>query len=178
MSGLVNDILLQVRYIPRALVFAIFLIPLYIFIKENEQYVLRSKIASILKESKTLIFLLYLSYILVGTLFTRSITNPYKNVFNHFGLFINGEINLESVENIIIFIPYTFLFLLAHKPLSPWKSSLILSTATSSFVEFSQLIFWLGEFQLSDLFHNILGGMIGCWIWYIFKLLIYIINNI
>lgn len=177
MTGLVKDILLQVKYIPRALIFALFLIPLYIIIKDNERDILKVKYFSILKKTTTSIFLLYLSYILVSTLFTRSITIPYQNIFNDFGLFIDGKLNLECVENIIIFIPYTFLFLLAHKPLSPWKSVFLLSLATSLFVEFSQLIFWLGEFQLSDLFHNILGGMLGCCLWYVFMIIIHIIKK-
>lgn len=38
---------------------------------------------------------------------------------------------------------------------------------TSLVIEGAQLLFWLGSFQLSDLFHNTLGGVIGWALWHV-----------
>ena len=79
--------------------------------------------------------------------------------------------NNEIIENILLFIPLTLLFLNAFNPEKPWKASLILSACATGFIELSQLLFWLGEFQLADIFHNIIGGLVGCGIWWAGKMI-------
>ena len=107
----------------------------------------------------------YLSFLLISTLLSRDTTNPYRNVFAHFGFRKDVKWNNEIIENILFFIPYSLFFLAAFRPEKPWRDTLILSASTTCVIEFSQLLFWLGDFQLSDIFHNILGGMIGCLLW-------------
>ena len=77
--------------------------------------------------------------------------------------------NREIIENILIFTPYTFIFLWAFRPGKPWKAALILSAVTTCVIELSQLVMWLGYFQLADIVHNVLGGMIGCAAWVAFR---------
>ena len=59
------------------------------------------------------------------------------------------------------------------QPSNTWKTAMILALGTTVFVELSQLIYWLREFQLFDLVHNIIGGVIGCALWHIKEALLY-----
>ena len=112
------------------------------------------------------LFLFYLSFMLISTVLFRRHVDPLRNVLSHFG-FRRGNVmwNNEIIEHILFFIPCTVLFLEAFRPARPWTAALAVSAATTCTLEVSQLILRLGEFQLSDIFHNILGGMIGCVLW-------------
>ena len=121
---------------------------------------------------RPVLFLFYASLLLVSTVFSRENINPYQSVFEDFGLRDDVKWNNEIIENILLFIPLTILFLNAFSPEKPWKASLILSACATGFIEFSQLLFWLGEFQLADIFHNIVGGMIGYGIWRAGKMIV------
>ena len=109
------------------------------------------------------LFVFYLSFLLISAVLSRRQTNPMGSVFSHFW-FRKGDVvwNNEIIENILCFIPYTVLFMAAFRPARPWAATLAVSAATTCILEVSQLGFRLGEFQLSDMFYNILGGMIGC----------------
>ena len=72
---------------------------------------------------------------------------------------------MGCMENIILFVPYTFFYLQALTPSKSLKAAFLLAFLTSIFVELLQLIFWLGAFQLSDLLYNVIGGMIGWLLW-------------
>lgn len=133
----------------------------YLYIKENGKET-KNKVVQLLKHGWLTGFLFYLALILVSTIFVRGVQTPYRNLLGRFGLQENTEWNFEILMNILMFIPFTFLYLKAFNPLKPWKSSLILSTITSFLIELSQLLFWLGECQMSDIVHNIIGGVIGC----------------
>ena len=71
-----------------------------------------------------------------------------------------------------MFVPLTVLYLQAFKPNRPWEAALKLTIFTSVFIELSQLIFWLGEFQLSDLLYNTIGGVIGIALWMLLRSLL------
>ena len=173
MSVLLKDIHSQLMYFPRAIVLMVLVIPAYLFIRDNDKSQIRNKFFSVIKQPWLVLFLLYLSFILISTLFIRWPRVPYNNVLSDFGLYNASGLNKECIENTMLFIPYTFLFLQAMKPSRTWKSSIALALGTTTFVELSQLIFWLGEFQLSDLVHNTIGGIIGCALWHIKEALLY-----
>jgi glycopeptide antibiotics resistance protein len=103
---------------------------------------------------------------LVSTVFSRKITNPYGRVFNDFGIMVNGKINREFFENVLLFIPYSFLYLKAFSPKRSIKSALAMALLTTAFIEMTQLLLWLGRFQISDLVHNLMGGLIGIGVWF------------
>ncbi len=120
----------------------------------------------ILAHWRTGLFLFYLSFLLISTVFARERINPCGYVLTHFGFRRNDVVwNNEIIENILFFIPYSVFFLAAFRPAKPLLSAFTVSAVTSCVIELSQLILWLGEFQLSDIFHNILGGIIGCGLW-------------
>lgn len=160
-------------YFPRAIVLIVLVIPAYLFIKDNNKSQIKNKLISVMKQPWLMLFLLYFSFILISTLLARVARIPYNNVFSNFGLYDKKGLNTECIENTLLFIPYTFLFLQAMKPSKPWKTTMILALGTTTFVELSQLIFWLGEFQFSDLVHNMIGGVIGCVLWHTKEALLY-----
>lgn len=120
----------------------------------------------------------YVAMIMLRTVLNRSIwKNPLENVIGTWGLFYpDGSIATEGIQNLVLFVPFTILFLwsMSNKIFSE-KVSLILSVRKSlkiSFllvlgIELLQLFFRLGTFQLSDIFYNTLGGLIGGIIYYI-----------
>ena len=164
-----EDLYTQVMYIPRAIIMMFFMSFAYMFIKENGLSKAKTKLAGFVKRPWELLFVFYLSFLIVSTLLVRWPRNPYGNVFNSFGLFDEGGWNYECIENVLLFIPYTYLYLKSTALASPWKSALIITLCTTAFIEFSQLLFWLGQFQIADMFHNLIGGMIGCCIWYVIR---------
>ena len=166
MRELLRMILPQGRFIYKTLLMFFFLTVTFLFFSEN-RIEARCKLLGLLKRPWLILFLLCSAYLLTCTLVGRYFTAPYKSVFGSFGLFRrNGRINTDMVANIIMFIPFVFLFLKAFNPPHPLKASLLLSICTTSFVELSQLIGWLGNFQIADFVHNILGGIIGFCLWY------------
>ena len=129
---------------------------------------IRARLRELLKRPWLIAFLLFTGYLLTSTLLSRSLTNPYKGVLKNLLPGVNSTDNREIVENILLFIPYSFLMLQAFKPKKPFRTAAIACAGTTAFIEVSQLLFWLGQFQLADLIYNFLGGMLGWVLWALF----------
>ena len=84
----------------------------------------------------------------------------------------------ESIENFMLFVPFSILLLWAfQKELlgesedirfgkTVWEATK--AVAVFSFlIEFTQLLFHLGTFQISDLTYNTFGGAVGGVIYYL-----------
>lgn len=102
-------------------------------------------------------------------------TDPYTGSFTY---------NIPVIENTVMLVPFGFSGILLFSTirgkcqfLDVFKHSAVYSFLFSLLIELAQLILRLGTFQLSDLFFNTIGGIIGgiiCWMIYFFKhLLIY-----
>lgn len=120
------------------------------------------------------IFLLafYTSMILFRTLLNRTMcANPVANVVGVWGLHDdNGQLTTEVLENLALFIPFAILLIWSFRDKIVGKtvtlSNVLCQSSKITFlfsliIEFLQLIFRLGTFQLSDLFYNTLGGLFG-----------------
>lgn len=121
---------------------------------------------------------LYCVMILFRTLLNRNMwENPVSNVIGVWGLYTKeGKLTTEAIENVLMFIPFTVILLhtynktaeLSKRP----KMAILYGTKTafvfSVSIEFIQLFLRLGTFQLSDLFHNTLGGFIGSFLYYLY----------
>lgn len=165
MDIIIQDIRGQFIYVPRAIILTFAFIFVFLFIeRENKKYI-KKKLAYLRRRPSILAFLFWSALIMTSTLIGRWPEIPYYHIFDDFGFFNEGGLNKEMIENVLLFVPYSFFYLQAFRSARPWKSSLLLSAYTSSFIEVSQLIFWLGSFQFSDLVHNTAGGLIGCGIW-------------
>ncbi len=120
---------------------------------------------------KSFLFCFCVTMILFKTLFNRNMwLNPLSNIFGTWTLYQNGEFTTEPIENIILFIPFTFLFNWIIKDRMEKKynfqgnifvTSMRLSFLFSLMIEIFQLLLRLGTFQFSDIFYNTLGGIIG-----------------
>lgn len=114
----------------------------------------------------------YITLVLFRTLLDRDIwMDPLENVFGPWKIYSEeGQLDTECVENLIMLLPYmVLLWVNFHEKLCKkqfgcgiclWQS-LKITFLTSLMIEVLQLILRLGTFQLSDLFYNTLGGLIG-----------------
>ena len=164
-----------------SLIAAILFMYFYMSAKKNgwknaiKTWVEKFKIDSQFRRVFILVF--YVMMILFRTLLNRQVwMNPLSDVLGGWGMYdSNGEFTGESVENLILFIPFTFLLLSCFSKkvsdgvnlFTTVKYSLYISFLFSISIEFSQLFFRLGTFQLSDLFYNTMGGLIGGIIYWI-----------
>ena len=126
----------------------------------------------LLAQWKTGLFVIYLAFILEITLLARSeVTDPMKSVWLHMWFRDDVKWNNEIIENILLFIPYTALFLVAFRLRRPFWKALALAVCSTALIELMQLVCRLGEFQVSDLMYNTLGGILGCGLWAPFSIL-------
>ncbi len=80
---------------------------------------------------------------------------------------INDTIDLsEIINNIIIFIPFGGLLGIIDKRSSFLKKMLFIFTF-SLFIEVSQFIFGLGATDVTDILTNVVGGVVGLFIYYL-----------
>ena len=117
------------------------------------------------------------SMILFRTLLNRILwMNPLSNVMGGWGIWKieNGEQKLttECIENVIMMVPFTSMVIwtFQEKVAISWIKILWYSGKIafifSISIEMLQLFLRLGTFQLSDLFYNTVGGMIGGLMYY------------
>lgn len=129
----------------------------------------------------------YLAFYVMLVLF-RTVLNrtawiyPLKDVFGGWWIWENDSngqrvLSTACIENVMLLIPFAILYLKSkgekQKTLF-WiiKNGVVASFLLSAFIETVQLVFRIGNFQLSDLVYNTLGGFIGgliCWIGYRIK---------
>ena len=120
------------------------------------------------------------SMILFRTLLNRNLCmNPLSNVMGGWGIWVtmNGvkQLTTESIENVIMMMPFTGILLWTFEKRvgSHLKNILCVSVKVafcfSLTIETLQILLWLGTFQLSDIFYNTLGGVLGGLIYYVLK---------
>lgn len=164
-----------------AIILAVLFMFLYLFSKEQGFKESFKQWLENFKSDKTFRKIFYLAFytamILFRTLLNRSMWgSPLSNVIGVWGLYNSkGELTTEVIENLILFIPFVFLLLWCfHDKLVGksnklskilWQSTKITFLLSLS-IELLQLILHLGTFQLSDLFYNTLGGIIGGFIYW------------
>lgn len=100
---------------------------------------------------------------------------PLTNPIGDWGIYTSdGSFNFDLFENIVMFIPLigmlpvAFPDVLKTKDYNAWKSMIkliMVAFICSLCIETTQLLLRLGKFQLSDIFFNTLGGVIGALIW-------------
>lgn len=113
----------------------------------------------------------FVMLMLMRTLLNRNMwANPLSDVMGGWTLWNEeGELTTEAIENVLLMVPYTALLVWALKERLLKKVTLgrVLwqgikyAFLTSVAIEFLQLFLRLGTFQLSDIFYNTLGGLLG-----------------
>lgn len=172
-----------------AVLLAFFFMFLYLYAKEHEweknnfiwnmfaTWLMAFKSSSYFRRAFLLAF--YTAMILLRTVLNREIWfDPLGKIFGGWGLYENGQVTTESIENVMLFVPFSILLLWAfHKELlgqdeklkfgrTVWQATKVVAIF-SFMIEFAQLLFHLGTFQISDLTYNTLGGATGGVIYYI-----------
>ena len=128
---------------------------------------------------RTFLLAFYTAMILLRTVLNREIWfDPLGKFLGGWGLYEDGQFTTESIENFMLFVPFSILLLWTfQKELlgeskrikfekTVWQVAKIVAVF-SFLIEFAQLLFHLGTFQISDLTYNTLGGAVGGVIYYI-----------
>lgn len=172
-----------------AVLLAFFFMFLYLYVKEHEwkkNNIIRNMLVTWWRAFKssgcfrrTFLLAFYTAMILLRTVLNREICfDPLGKIFGGWGLYEDGQFTTESIENVMLFIPFSILLLWGfHQELLGknekvkfgkivWQVTKI-TVAISFIIEFMQLLFHLGTFQISDLTYNTLGGAVGGIIYYI-----------
>ena len=150
--------------------------PVEVFKKSIELWVKSFK--EDIKFRKIFLLTFYVAMILCRTMLYRDFwTNPLSDSMGGWGFKdAKGQLTTESIENIMLFIPFIMLVLWIFQKELLGENHRFINTvwvATSTvgvislIIEFSQLLFHLGTFQISDLVYNTLGGTVGGVIYYI-----------
>ena len=127
---------------------------------------------------RTFLLMFYTTMILFRTVLNRQIWfDPLGKIMGGWSLYdVDGNLTTESIENFILFLPFTVLLFWAFREKFfgkeiyfrsvIWESIKVVGIFSCA-IEFVQVLFHLGTFQLSDLCYNTLGGIIGGVIYYI-----------
>lgn len=165
-----------------ALILTVLFMFVYMFAQDCGWKTLIHRWGEAFKTNKTfrqMFFLVfYSSLILFRTLLNRNRwLNALENVIGVWGLHkASGELTTEVIENLALFIPFTVLLLWSFHEKFLGEGAKLLRTIWQSVkivflfsltIEFLQLFLRLGTFQLSDLFYNTLGGLVGGLIYWI-----------
>lgn len=152
-----------------------------------EDWIEAFKTSSFFRRCFLLVF--YTTMILFRTLFNRDMwLNPLNNVLGAWKIYstdVDGNviISTEGIENILLFVPFAFMYLhvtnISRVCMNRKKIGHIVRLVFlfSLGIKFSQMMFQLGTVQLSDLFFNTLGGLIGGVSYWVFDRIAFKING-
>ncbi len=112
------------------------------------------------------------SLILFRTLLNRNLwMNPLSKVMGGWGIWetVNGEQRLttECIENVIMMVPFSAVVMWTfQKKVGNGRKNIVWQSGRVAFIfsiviEVLQLLLRLGTFQLSDIFYNTVGGVVG-----------------
>lgn len=122
---------------------------------------------------KVFLLAFYTAMVVFRTLLNRTLwLNPLSDVFGSWTLFVkdNGQLSTEAIENLLMFFPFPILIMWSfeEKVVNSERvyRDILFKSAKYTFlfsacIEFSQLFFRLGTFQISDFVYNTVGGILG-----------------
>ena len=109
--------------------------------------------------------------------YSYSTVYPLSDVMGGWGIWetVNGEQKLttECIENVIMMVPFSavVMWTFGEKIGNGWKKILWqsgkIAFCFSISIEMLQLLLRLGTFQLSDIFYNTVGGVLGGLVYYV-----------
>lgn len=177
-----------------SLILSILLVLFYTTIKKNGVKATLKKWANDFKQNRKLRNMFYFFFVFSMIMFKTLLCRPYRswgnelgNVLGVWSLYNNMELNTEFLENTILFIPLILFGFNAFKSnlfkdkkitfINTISKSLLYGFSFSLIIEITQFLFRIGDFQLSDLFFNTIGALIGGIIYYIVYKILEMINK-
>ncbi|MER2192455.1 MAG: VanZ family protein [Solibacillus sp.] len=112
--------------------------------------------------------LLFYSYLLIDTVFLARDARRSINLVP-FDMIAQQGFSLNVYGNILMFVPLGLYIANSMKPFRFWKV-LVAIVGTSFAIEVLQYVFKRGASDIDDLLLNTAGGLIGIFIYYVFKL--------
>ncbi len=151
---IVKDMIAVLRLVPLGMLLGIPLGIVYYFLRKKGKPGLG--LASML-------FGTYLGIILAITFFSRELGSAGETI--DLKLFSTWHINTRNraffIENILLFIPYGFLYCAAFRKKWPVVGASLVGFVTSLGIETMQLVTKRGIFQLDDIITNAAGALVG-----------------
>lgn len=110
---------------------------------------------------------LYLVLLLSLTLLNRSVVDRYQMelaiFWSYQEILLKKNMSLiwEVFCNIILFVPWSFLFAQVFPAMKRFRWTVGSAFLFSVFIEITQFVLKIGLFEFDDMFHNTLGAVIG-----------------
>ena len=199
-NQILSDILMNIyTYCPVSFLLAALTSIILVIVNSKGIDFLYELIAKNIRKSKLIkqtIFLFFIYLILNRTVFGRNAwVNPWSDVLGKWSIFMDdGSLNIDFIENIMLFIPLGFMYNLnyndsnflktnehisesdintescSNNKINMVKKTLLGSLLFSILIECTQLMLKVGVFQLSDIFCNTVGGVIGAIVYILVKM--------
>lgn len=128
----------------------------------------------------------YLFFIYGFTVFFRTVSTRYSHIYTPFWSYkslFQGEMPsliYEMIMNVLLFIPLGLVWGSQHHKgtkKQQWLLVFLLGMGLSISIEFLQMFFKKGCFEIDDIIHNTLGCLIGFALWKVCAKLIVSINS-
>lgn len=120
-------------------------------------------------------FGIYMLLVLGATLLYRGIGPEYRYelqlFWSYWETFVNGNLGLlpQMLYNVLIFIPWGIGIPILFTKGRNFKCMIYSALIQSLLIEFLQLVFKCGLFEFDDIFHNVVGALVGFGIWKRYK---------
>jgi len=115
------------------------------------------------------------SFIFFMTLFGRNMGDvrqysviPFKSYY-YVWVERNMELLLQIVMNVAMYIPLGILLPCCFKLFNKYRYIIFIAVLSSMSIEFTQVIFKIGLFEVDDIINNVLGAIIGVIIYALFN---------
>lgn len=166
-----EDLLYALRYLPWGMLIGVPLAAVVIKLVDNIQ---RKRRKSAANRLPVMLFCIYIAVMLVITFLSRESGSRAGamdlQLFSTWG--INERNNAFVIENVLLFIPYGFLYRWNFRQTGTVWRCLLLGAVTSLGIELMQLVTARGYFQIDDILTNTIGALLGgILFWAVAKLL-------
>ncbi len=165
---LIKDLIAALRFLPLGIMAGI-VVAMFLNMVNSRRSRLKEKRKPVFS---TVCFYMYVVILLVITFFSResgSGNGMDLKLFSTLG--INERNNAYLVENILLFIPYGMVCTWHLKLRGKFLACTALGLFSSLFIEGLQYVTQRGVFQIDDILTNMLGSMVGYFLFFIIDLL-------
>lgn len=113
-----------------------------------------------LRYSAALLLVEYIFLLFCSTVIFRATGETRQYDFQPFWSYSRPDLLVETIMNVVVFIPVGLLLGIAFKQTTWWKA-LLLGCSISVTIETLQFFFMRGFLELDDVMHNAMGCLIG-----------------